>query len=827
MRRPWIWLGAIAIIALAWWLVAGSSAAPQRLAAGAPGASASGASDAPRALGGPVDLHQHPLAVTVIGCRRRPAAGAKVVALAGARAYVATADGDGRASVLVPDDVGTVLVRASVGRHTSAPVPAERGAVEVSACPGAGVHGKVVDQDGTPVPGVAIALSAEDGSYIDETVSDDDGAYELADAQLDGRGLVVETSDGPSPRALGPLAAAEDREVDVIVGGLREVVGWVLDMNGDPQPGVVVTLRAEKFESTWAAITGPGGEFRFPYAPSTPVRVDADGGELGLASARLAGSSAPRREVELVLEPMGTITVFGPDKGEGTVAVVRCFDARYHGADDLYTDDLDAAGSDPYGYDFAGDGAIDPRQEGPADTEPDPSMDSMFATMADGLRGFDRDKPLESVTRVMATMMRAGLGGPDIADPSLDIDAAAAETAKQLIESAPELVAAFARASELLGRGLGPREAFETAARELGFADGVGGGDEPPAEVEDTEDGPVIVTKTPRPEVDGVTPWDHSAEYATSMGSPVEESVEPYDAAGLPEAASGEGGEGEELTTFEPLVVDASAADDDQRAVATRGGLGVPMRVRASYAYAVQIRYPDGTDLFCGRVFVDPGADAVVRCGEDQGEAHIVGRIVGTDGQPLTGIVVSEGQGQATTDADGRFDLAMQLWSTSEAFVMATDPSGAFTPSSRRNINATASEVTDIGELVMRRPEETPIGSPTEDFGGIGGLVSLDETGLHLDDLEPDSPLALAGAEAGDAIIMVDGVSAGELSMDELLLRLRGEAGSHVNLRLRNGAGEVFELDLERAIIRVGPEKWSGTDEGAPTTSQDPGPPVY
>ncbi|MCB9737265.1 MAG: carboxypeptidase regulatory-like domain-containing protein [Deltaproteobacteria bacterium] len=803
-----IGLGVVAVGALAAWLLGASdAAAPVAGGTRAPGASAPDIASAP--LSGPVDLHQHPLAVTVLGCRNQPAAGAHVVALVGERSYAATSDREGRATVLVPDDAGAVVVSARIGRHTSDGVPASGAAVEVNACPGASVHGRVVDQDGAAVVGALIALTSEDGSYVDEVVSDDEGAYALADAQLDGRGLVVEGPDGPSPRALAPLSAAEDREVDLVVGELRDVVGWVLDMNGEPQPGVVVTMRAEKFESAWVAITGPGGDFRFANAPATPVRVDADGGELGLASARLAGSSAPRREVDLVLEPMGSITVFGPEKGGGAVAVVRCFDARYHGTDDLYTDDLDATftetdGSPQVDLDDGGGDVLD-------SSDIQPSMDEMFTTMAEGLRGFDRDEPVESVKRVMLTMMKAHGGvAAELGGDGVDYESIAEMTAKELVESSPEVVDLFAKVANMLESGYEPREAFEQVGREMGMGSPDDyEGDAPPEELPEAQAGEAW-TETPPPEAveerGHVLLNDDGAVVEPAQSGPLEPEIVAEDGAVLeyPDYAAQD--------VYMPPTDAMTMPEEDRRAVATRGPLGARMMVRASYAYQVHIKYADGTELFCGRVFVDPGADAVVRCGAEEGEGHVVGRVVDTKGAPIAGIMVSEGMGEATTGPDGRFDLTMKLWSTSEAFLTATDPSGAFAASSLRNINATAGEVTEVGDLVMRRPEEAPVGSPTADFGGIGGLVALDETGLRLDDLEPDSPLALAGAERGDVITMVDGVSAAELSMDELLVRLRGEVGSHVQVRLRNSAGEVYELDLERAMIQVGPDKWSRLD---------------
>ena len=81
--------------------------------------------------------------------------------------------------------------------------------------------------------------------------------------------------------------------------------------------------------------------------------------------------------------------------------------------------------------------------------------------------------------------------------------------------------------------------------------------------------------------------------------------------------------------------------------------------------------------------------------------------------------------------------------------------------------------------------------------------------------MEDDSPLAMAGVEKDDVIVLVDGVPAAELPEDEVFLRLRGEPGTFVDLRFRSAVGELYEVTLERQMMREPSAVWNDVS-GAP-----------
>ena len=65
------------------------------------------------------------------------------------------------------------------------------------------------------------------------------------------------------------------------------------------------------------------------------------------------------------------------------------------------------------------------------------------------------------------------------------------------------------------------------------------------------------------------------------------------------------------------------------------------------------------------------------------------------------------------------------------------------------------------------------------------------------------TPAYRAGISAGDFIIAIDDESTGDLTMDEVLARLRGEPGKPVTIKIARRGNLVFNVTLVREIIEV------------------------
>ena len=108
----------------------------------------------------------------------------------------------------------------------------------------------------------------------------------------------------------------------------------------------------------------------------------------------------------------------------------------------------------------------------------------------------------------------------------------------------------------------------------------------------------------------------------------------------------------------------------------------------------------------------------------------------------------------------------------------------------------------DMGDL-----NDTTQGS----FGGVGLYITKptepakDGSPPYVQVASPieDTPGWRAGISPGDLIVEIDGESTAELTMDEVLSRLRGTPGTEVSILIRRGEKLEYTVKLVRAIIEV------------------------
>lgn len=89
-------------------------------------------------------------------------------------------------------------------------------------------------------------------------------------------------------------------------------------------------------------------------------------------------------------------------------------------------------------------------------------------------------------------------------------------------------------------------------------------------------------------------------------------------------------------------------------------------------------------------------------------------------------------------------------------------------------------------------------------FSGIGAEIGFKNSILTIIAPLKDSPAQKAGLRAGDKIGTIDGAFTGELSLEEAVLKIRGERGTAVILSImRDGFEEVRDFTIVRDTIRV------------------------
>ena len=93
--------------------------------------------------------------------------------------------------------------------------------------------------------------------------------------------------------------------------------------------------------------------------------------------------------------------------------------------------------------------------------------------------------------------------------------------------------------------------------------------------------------------------------------------------------------------------------------------------------------------------------------------------------------------------------------------------------------------------------------STSGEFGGLGIELGIDDGMLKVVSPIDDTPAARAGIEAGDLIVKIDGQPTKGWTLVQAVDKLRGKAGSKIELTLVREGGKPFTVKLERAVIKV------------------------
>ena len=88
-------------------------------------------------------------------------------------------------------------------------------------------------------------------------------------------------------------------------------------------------------------------------------------------------------------------------------------------------------------------------------------------------------------------------------------------------------------------------------------------------------------------------------------------------------------------------------------------------------------------------------------------------------------------------------------------------------------------------------------------FEGMGATVARQGDYVVVVNVIPGTPAERAGIRAGDVIVAVDGADAGRWSVEQAVLRIRGERGSAVELAVRHTDGAEETITIVRDNILV------------------------
>ncbi|MDZ4192480.1 MAG: S41 family peptidase, partial [Pseudomonas sp.] len=104
--------------------------------------------------------------------------------------------------------------------------------------------------------------------------------------------------------------------------------------------------------------------------------------------------------------------------------------------------------------------------------------------------------------------------------------------------------------------------------------------------------------------------------------------------------------------------------------------------------------------------------------------------------------------------------------------------------------------------------------STSGEFGGLGIEVGMEDGFVKVVSPIDDTPASKAGIQPGDLIVKIDGQPTKGLSMMEAVDKMRGKAGSTIELTLVRDGGRPFDLTLTRAVIKVRSVKSQMLEDG-------------
>jgi carboxyl-terminal processing protease len=127
-------------------------------------------------------------------------------------------------------------------------------------------------------------------------------------------------------------------------------------------------------------------------------------------------------------------------------------------------------------------------------------------------------------------------------------------------------------------------------------------------------------------------------------------------------------------------------------------------------------------------------------------------------------------------------------------------------------ISGMLSTLGDDGHTTFLSPEAVKMEQSRLEgaFEGIGAYVSMEEGQVKIVAPISGSPAEEAGILPGDVILAVDGESVQELSLNQVINRIRGPANTEVTLKVRHpNAMESVEITIVRQRIEIDSVSWS------------------
>ena len=190
------------------------------------------------------------------------------------------------------------------------------------------------------------------------------------------------------------------------------------------------------------------------------------------------------------------------------------------------------------------------------------------------------------------------------------------------------------------------------------------------------------------------------------------------------------------------------------------------------------------------------------------GTGSLVGRLSG----PGTGSGPGAGSAPSAPAASGApswslLDQAYQLLRANYVDQSALDPVAL----QQGAIQGLMDAVNDPGHTGYLTAEEVAARdqSLSGTFVGVGAVLDMQNNVATVVRVIPGSPAEKAGLRAGESIVRVDGASVSGATLDQVVAKVRGPAGTSVTLGLQDPDGSSRDLTIVRAQLDIPLVSWA------------------
>lgn len=312
-------------------------------------------------IGQVVDIEDQPIAgVEVRFLPSGAGGGYRIFGTGSDQAPTFVTDGDGFfvAKDLAPGRYDLAATAAGFSRATARGVEVPEGAGELEfgilvLAPGIDLHGRVVDTAGQPIADAKIYSQPSDGRYggffglvgteEPETTTGPEGRFVIADGSLGDRLQIMAVKEGYVSEMERNVQLPSDEPVRIVLQPSSKILGRVVDADGVPLEGVVVDATPEEKGRRGRMIgrsrnTRPTGvDGRFEIVGVEPGKTMIHANKSGFKALQIGGfevpADRPLEGVELQMvtgaEVFGTLTNADGDPVGGVVVMVLTSDRGF------------------------------------------------------------------------------------------------------------------------------------------------------------------------------------------------------------------------------------------------------------------------------------------------------------------------------------------------------------------------------------------------------------------------------------------------------------------------------------------------------------------